>query len=67
MRYIRVGICKGYIRRPVFNQKSINQSACTNAKIEMGRGGKSVFSPNKDIGTRVGDKLGTGKYCSTMS
>ena len=31
-----------------------------NAKIE--RGGGSVFPPNKRIGTRVGDWLGTGKY-----
>ena len=33
-----------------------------NAEIERGRGGKSVFSPNKDLGTRVGDEQGTGKY-----
>ena len=36
-------------------KKSINQSACMNAEIERGRGGKSVFSPIKDLGTRVGD------------
>ena len=46
----------------VIIKKSINQSACMNAEIERGRGGKSVFSPNKDLGTRVGDQLGTGKY-----
>ena len=33
-----------------------------NADIERERGGKSVFSPNKDLGTRVGDEQGTGKY-----
>ena len=36
-------------------KKSIYQSACMNAKIERGRGGKSVFPPNKDLGTRVAD------------
>ena len=68
MRYIRDGICTGYIRRRIYIsvpagkkdkkyliKKSINQSACMNAEIERGRGGKSVFSPNKDLGTRVGD------------
>ena len=44
-----------------FNKK-INQSIslyeCQDLK---GEGGKSVFSPNKDLGTRVGDYLGTGK------
>ena len=39
----------------VIIKKSINQSACMIAEIERGRGGKSVFSPNKDLGTRVGD------------
>ena len=75
MRYIRDGICTGYIRRRIYIsvpagkkdkkyliKKSINQSACMNAEIERGRGGKSVFSPNKDLGTRVGDEQGTGKY-----
>ena len=68
MRYIRDGICTGYIRRRIYIsvpagkkdkkyliKKSINQSACMNAEIERGRGGKSVFSRNKDLGTRVGD------------
>ena len=32
-----------------------NQSACMNAEIERGKGGERVFSPNKDLGTRVGD------------
>ena len=31
-----------------------------NVEIERGRG-ESVFPPNKDLGTRVGDQLGTGK------
>ena len=66
MRYIRDGICTGYIRRRIYIsvpagkkdikkyliQKSINQSGCMNAEIERGRREK-VFFPNKDLGTRV--------------
>ena len=69
MRYIRDGICTEYIRRRIYIGvpavkkdlkkvlilKSINQSACMNDEIDWGRGGKSVFSPNKYLGTRVGD------------
>ena len=32
-----------------------------NAKIEWGRGKKVLF-PTKDIGTRLVDRLGKGKY-----
>ena len=63
MGYIRDGICTGYIRRWIYIgvpagkkiqiKKSITQSACMNAEIERGRG--KCFSPNKDLGTRVGD------------
>ena len=68
MRYKRDGICTGYIRRQIYIsvptskkdkkyviKKSFNQSACMNAEIERGRGGGSVFPPNKDLSTRVGD------------
>ena len=67
MRYIRDGICTGYIRRWIYIsvppgkkekkyliKKSINQSAYMNAEIKSGRG-ESDVSPNKDLGTRVGD------------
>ena len=39
-----------------YSIKNFNQSlTCTNAEIEQGRGGKKVFPPTKDIGTRVGE------------
>ena len=57
IRYIRDGICTGYIRwiypqvkkdTKYLIKKSINQSACMNAEIESGRGEK-VCVPPTDI------------------
>ena len=45
-----------------FNEKSINQSPVRMPRLNGGGGGKNVFSPNKRLGTRVGDRLGKGKY-----
>ena len=65
MRYIREDICTGYIRKRIYisvppgkkDKKIFNQSI--NQPVWMPRlkrgGGKSIFSPNKDLGTRVGD------------
>ena len=50
--YISVPACKKYKSYSI--KKSINQSAYMNAEIERGRG-KKCFSPNKDLGARVGD------------
>ena len=61
IRYIREGICTGYIRRQIYIsvpagkkdkkyliKKTINQSACMIARIERGRGGgESVCPPTK--------------------
>ena len=70
MIFIRYSLCTGNIRRWIYCtsvypqvkkikkyliQKSINQSSYMNAEIEWGRGGKSVFFSNKDLGTRVVD------------
>ena len=52
--HIYISVTAGKKDTKYLIKKSINQSACMNAKIERGKEEK-VFSPNKDLGTRVGD------------
>ena len=44
-----------------FNEKSINQLPVRMPRLKGG-GGEKCFSPNQILGTRVGDRLGKGKY-----
>ena len=43
------------------NEKSINQSPVRMPRLNGG-GGEKMFFHNKRLGTRVGDRLGKGKY-----